>query len=77
MYDNLPRHKLWSNYEVQRVTYWRLIPTLLNLQSKVRYRGKDRVFLLMEEVVDLTANLQVDIMANPLMDLRVDILANP
>jgi hypothetical protein len=35
------------------------------------------VFLLMEEVVDLTANLQVDIMANPLMDLRVDILANP
>jgi hypothetical protein len=75
--DDLPNHKLWSSSEVQRVIYQRLIPALLRLQSKVKYRGKDGAPLSMEEVVDLTANLQVDIMANPLMNLWVNILVDP
>ncbi len=76
MCDDLLKRKLWLSSEVQHVTYSRLIPTLLRLQSKVWYYGKDKMSLLMEEVVDLMANLQVDIMADPLMDLQVDILAD-
>jgi len=62
---------------VQWVIYWRLILALLKFQSKVQYYDKDGVSFSMEEVVDLTTNLQVNIMADPLVDLWMDILANP
>ncbi len=74
MYDDLLSCMSWPSFEVQWVTYWRLIFALLRFQSKVRDHGKDKVLLPMEEVVDLTTNFQMDILVDPSIDLQVNIL---
>ncbi len=72
MYDGLLSCRSWPSFKVQWVIYWRMIFALLRFQSKVWDHGKDIMLFLMEEVVDLTIDLWMDILVDLSTDLQVN-----